>query len=118
MNVRAFLHAIPRPAIPVRGPLFFRKAVVMTWYPSALYRRPLSVVNYLLFDRETTNFTYEIANRDDLGRFVDHLFGRGTAKYVWELEADTALRARLQEQTAIQSPITADGQAGTRRFVL
>jgi predicted O-methyltransferase YrrM len=72
--------------------------MVMTWYPSALYRRPVAVGKYLLFDRETTNFTYDIANREELARLVGQLFGQGNSEYVWELEADSTLRAHLNER--------------------
>lgn len=76
----------------------------LVWtYRSAAVRRPLEALRYLLAGKEVTNFTYEIANRDEL---VDLLAAalqvapdqvRG---WIDEVESDTGflddLRSRLQ----------------------
>lgn len=63
-----------------------------------LYRQPLDAVRYLLTDPELTNFTYNIANRDELAAFVAEVAGCDAAKareYIAELDDDQEFAAAL-----------------------
>jgi hypothetical protein len=53
-------------------------------------------LRYVLLDPELQNFTYEIANRDELERWLDELFGAG--HYVDELDQDCELRSALRNK--------------------
>jgi hypothetical protein len=53
-------------------------------------------LRYVLMDPELQNFTYEIANRDELSSWLDELFGAG--KYIAELDGDVELRDSIRRQ--------------------
>lgn len=53
-------------------------------------------LRYVLFDPELQNFTYEIANREELSNWLDGLFGAG--QYVEELDRNTDLSAAVRRR--------------------
>ena len=55
-----------RAAIPKPG----KRLVVLAMYSAAVRRRPKEALQYLLSGRELENFTYEIANADELVEFL------------------------------------------------
>ena len=60
----------------------------------------MAAVRYLLFGRELDNFTYEIANEDELARFIGGGIGVSTAdaaRYIQELQVDHELRAAIRD---------------------
>lgn len=62
-------------------------------------RAPLEALRYLIFGRELDNFTYEIANEDELARFLDEAVGiplTAAARYLAELQGDAELRAAIE----------------------
>jgi len=56
--------------------LLVRKARLLKNYPRAVAARPRAALSYLLFDRETTNLTYEIENEDELAEVIADALGR------------------------------------------
>ena len=65
------------------------------------WRRPLGAIRWLLLDPETSNFTYEIANEDELVDFITSALSVDrdrVARYVRELAEDTELHERLSER--------------------
>lgn len=65
------------------------------------YRAPIRprTLPLLLFNKEVANFTYEISNCEEIGRFVAAVVGIPAAegiRYVQELEEDDDLRRRLE----------------------
>jgi hypothetical protein len=97
--------------------LFLKKAVILTFYLPAVRRRPAAAARYLLFDRETSNFTYDIANIDDLINFfaaalsVDESLING---YVSELEQDDLLRSELNAGLLAKAGRNATARYGRR----
>lgn len=83
-----------------RTPVYrgIQKARVIHRY--RLYRQPRTAAEYLLVDPELSNFTYDIANRDELAMFVAEVSGcdANTAHdYIVELDADQEFSAALAE---------------------
>jgi len=77
-------------------------------------RRVSAELPYVLFDSETDNFTYEIANPAELGEWLDELFGAG--EYLSELDEDaeleSELRARLRWRPSAKSRALFGRRAG------
>jgi Methyltransferase domain len=68
-----------------------------------LWRAPRSAVHYVLFDREMTNFTYEIANLGELAAVLGRAFDVPPAdieSLVDELASDTDLSTELEMRLA------------------
>jgi Methyltransferase domain len=71
---------------------WIRKAKIIRQYHAPIHRH----IPYILLDPEVHNFTYEIANRDELATWLDSLFGAG--RYVVELDQDDDLMADLRRR--------------------
>lgn len=71
--------------------MWSRKAGVLRSYGL----RPADHLRYLLADPELNNFTYDIANRDALRRWLDRNVGGGAGGFVDELDRDVVLRDEL-----------------------
>jgi hypothetical protein len=69
-----------------------RKAQIVRQYGAPVGEH----LRYVLLDPELQNFTYEIANRDELSSWLDELFGAG--HYVAELDRDADLHAAVRRQ--------------------
>ncbi len=70
----------------------------MRTYSGSARKHPLTAVRYLVTGDETSNFTYEIANRDELAGVVAGALGAETAEIralIAEADADAELRRRL-----------------------
>lgn len=66
---------------------------------SNILERPLATARFLLLDRETTNFTYDISNEHELLEFIADALGRPLANvqtYARELHGDDQLRGWLR----------------------
>jgi hypothetical protein len=64
-----------------------------------LQRAPVQAVRYLVRGREIDNFTYEIANEDELAQFLEDAIGvseTDAARYMAELQDDSELRAAIE----------------------
>jgi Methyltransferase domain len=62
---------------------------------------PLSVFRFVLFDPETHSYTYELANADELGPFLERASGvpaEEIARYVAEVRNDPELGKRLRRR--------------------
>jgi hypothetical protein len=73
------------------------KARIVQGY-RGLQRAPLSSIRYVLFDREITNFTYEIANRAELAAVLGPALDVAPARiasFIDELTSDTDVSAEL-----------------------
>jgi predicted O-methyltransferase YrrM len=71
---------------------------ILRRYRVTLLRRPVPWLRFVFFDRETTNFTYDIENEDELMHFVADALGRPieeVARYVGEVRDDAELRSTL-----------------------
>jgi predicted O-methyltransferase YrrM len=86
----------------LRQQAFITRLRMLVFYRRWLSWRTLPwALHYLLFDRETTNFTYEIENRDELIAFVAAVLKvplAEVAQYARELEDDHILRASLERR--------------------
>jgi len=69
------------------------------WLYGALRRSPGKALRYILFDRERDNFTYDLANGDELSAFVADVLGASfeeVAQYIGELQGDAELAHTLR----------------------
>lgn len=91
--------AIPRMARDVRPRRVVRaKLWAMRAYAPSMFAHPLQAAHFVLLDPELDNFTYEIANRDELSDFIAktfHVKRDVVADYIREIEEDSAFRAEL-----------------------
>jgi hypothetical protein len=71
---------------------WMRKAKIVRGYGAPVHEH----LRYVLLDPELQNFTYDIANRDELEAWLDQLFGAG--RYVAELDRDDELRSELRRK--------------------
>jgi hypothetical protein len=71
---------------------WIRKAQIVRQHHARIHQH----IPYILLDPEVQNFTYEIANRDELTTWLDSLFGAG--HYVAELDQDADLMADLRRR--------------------
>lgn len=77
----------------------FPQLRVVRTYSGSARKHPLTALRYLVAGDETSNFTYEIANRDELARVIAGALGAETAEIrslIAEADADVDLRRRLQ----------------------
>ncbi len=91
---------VPR-SLRTGAPLPLKKIAVLSMYPAAVRRRPLAAAHYLLHDRETDNFTYDIANADELARFLSSRLRTDqdlVEEYLRELENDVLLSDELSSK--------------------
>jgi hypothetical protein len=80
---------------------FELKRATLRRYGVSFARHPLRATKYLLVDPEVDNFTYEIANEDELIDFVAMGVGRPRAViegYVQEVRTDPELNGMLRRQ--------------------
>lgn len=91
--------AIPR-MLGVVGPR--RVARAKLWalraYAPSMRAHPLQAVNFVLLDPELDNFTYEIANFDELSDFIASTLNQdrdAVSGYLHEIEDDTSFRKEL-----------------------
>jgi len=84
---------------------FVKKVNCVKFYWPELRKNPSSkilyLVPFLLFDREVTNFTYDISNVEELVSFLSKEFGvseSAITALVQELENDTELRSSLEQR--------------------
>ena len=80
----------------------FPQLRVVRTYSGAARKHPLTALRYLVAGDETSNFTYEIANRDELAHVVASALGAPPAvirSLIAEADADVDLRRRLQDHT-------------------
>ena len=76
---------------------------ILRTYHVSLRRQPRLFLLFMLRGRETTNFTYDLANTDELVEFVAAALERPVSEiagYVREVEEDTALRSALSARLA------------------
>jgi Methyltransferase domain len=73
---------------------------------------PASQLGYVLLDPEVDNFTYEIANKDDLATWVDDLCGGG--EFVGELDRDERIRRELDARTLMRPSVKRRMRFGRR----
>jgi len=95
--LKRFAHGTPL------GRVAFRAYIVARDYPRPALRRPLETLRYVLSDPETTNFTYEIGNYDELHHFLAGAMGRTVAefeRFSSELRGDRDLAERLSRRLA------------------
>lgn len=67
-------------------------------YRTSMRAHPLQAITFVLFDPELDNFTYDIANLDELGGFLATTLGLDkemVVGYIRELEGDSAFRGEL-----------------------
>lgn len=72
-------------------------------YYAAFRRTPLAALRYLAFDGELDNFTYELGNEDELGRFMARSLSirdEDAMTYIRELQADDVLRGLITRRLA------------------
>lgn len=77
----------------------FPQLRVVRTYRTSARRHPLTALRYLVAGQETSNFTYEIANRDELARVVAGALGAEEAEIralIAEADADVDLQQRLR----------------------
>lgn len=82
-------------------PRAISKVRVLVAYRSATLASPREALRYLVHDRETTNFTYDIRNRDDLAAFLASRFQRPfeqTRALIAEADQDRDLLRRLESR--------------------
>lgn len=78
---------IPQPALRAA-----RKLRTLVAYRRAALGSPRLALKYLLYDREVTNFTYDLANEDELVSFVARSLGRSCDEvdgYLQEVGTDS-----------------------------
>jgi len=78
-----------------------RKLRLLSSYPAAIRNKPHLALKYLLFDHETGNFTYAIANSTELTQAIASFFGvpfETVAGYIDELEKNDDLRNTLNSR--------------------
>jgi hypothetical protein len=64
-----------------------------------LQRAPIDAFRFMIFGRELDNFTYEIANEEELARFLEKAVGiptRDAEAYIAELQGDSELRSAIE----------------------
>jgi predicted O-methyltransferase YrrM len=77
----------------------FPQIRVVRTYGASARKQPLTALRYLVSGRETSNFTYEIANRDELAAVVAGALDAPQEEIrslIAEADADADLRLRLQ----------------------
>jgi len=65
---------------------------------SSVYRHPFRAFDFIFFDPEIENFTYDLANLDELAAFMGSVLGIGAKSagaFIQELEQDSPFRAEL-----------------------
>ena len=75
-----------------------RKAEILSSYDADLRKKPLVALRYLVSDPELTNFTYPIANQDELAQFVADATGTPVAEvtpYLNEVEQNALISRTL-----------------------
>lgn len=75
------------------------KLWAMRQYAPAMRAHPIAAARFLLLDPEMDNYTYEVANTDELVAFfasVLHLSSTQTAQYLTEIVSDEPLRQALE----------------------
>src|SRR5216684_9339495 len=76
-----------------------RRAEILDRY-GAFAKAPVASLRYLIFGRELDNFTYEIANLDELATFVAYAVGstkKRAGEAIDELERDKEFRDGLEK---------------------
>ena len=80
-------------------PNVLKRMAILASYGAAVRRHPVHGARYLLFNRELSNFTYEVSNLGELAGFIASAVG-GTADEaaanIAELEGDTEYRRELE----------------------
>jgi predicted O-methyltransferase YrrM len=85
------------PVRRLRDRIAFRGAIASS-YGASLHRRPVAWARFVFVDRETTNFTYDIANEAELATWLDAALSLapGTGeRYLDEVRCDIELREQL-----------------------
>jgi predicted O-methyltransferase YrrM len=75
-----------------------KRFAILGLYLHHVKRRPVEAIRYLLHERETSNFTYDISNREELCQFVAHVTGSSAEqvdRIFAELEEDLVFRDLL-----------------------
>ena len=81
--------------------LWVPKLRTLRHYRNGVFERPLVAMKYLLLDPELENFTYELANEDELVRFIaDGLDAEESEirDYISEAKTDPGFHARLRRR--------------------
>jgi hypothetical protein len=94
-----------------------KKARNLCHYGADLRSEPLRRARYVLWDPEIDNFTYDIANRDELAAFVAGALGVDcdrVAAHIAELDGDAEFARRLREGTAGRFASKRSPQLGRR----
>ena len=91
--------AIPRMARNVRPKRVVRAKIAnIQHYAPYMLAHPLQAMSFVLLDPELDNFTYDIANLNELRDFLAGTFQldrNAVAEYIREIEADSAFRNEL-----------------------
>ena len=106
---------VPRPARAWLRSIRTKVAVVNRY--GGLRRAPVQSLVYLAANRETTNFTYDIANRESLAVFIDSALGlaAGSARrFIDELDDDRAIRQAIRRALGDRSDRNRDMPFGRR----
>lgn len=77
-----------------------RLTIIRRYSPrwSSVYRHPFRAVGFVFFDPEIENFTYDLANLDELAAFMGSVLGIGAESagaLIRELEQDAPFRAEM-----------------------
>jgi hypothetical protein len=97
-----------------RLPFPVKRLGVLWLYRAHVARRPREAVRYLLFGREISNFTYEIANTDELVQFIGQSLAVSAYeanRFASELQQDVELQAELAQSLSAK-----DGHARRALF--
>jgi hypothetical protein len=79
----------------------FPQLRVVRTYRASARKQPLTALRYLVSGRETSNFTYEIANRDELAAVVAGVLDAPPEQiraFIAEADEDAELRTRLHDR--------------------
>ena len=103
---------------PDRAPGRVARRLRNLWrYRAAAVRRPLASARYLLKGREITNFTYEIANEDELAELVADALGLSRTDVeatLREVRSDEELLAGLRTRLATRADRAGEPLFGRR----
>lgn len=82
---------------PIVGGALVRAWHIKQWGVGQVFKTlPWNTAKFLFFDREVTNFTYQLRNRTELIRFLVQDLGLADAKkYLEEIEGDQEFRAMM-----------------------
>lgn len=93
----------------------YRKAKVLAFYHQPILSGP--ALRYLLFDKETTNFTYPISNLEEMRDFLAAALPADPSqvwRYIQEIQSDVELRDSLRHRLRTRPDRNAEPHYGRR----